>query len=108
MHLIYWLLSVQKLKMLHTIFYDAFKVGAEPVTKAHVLIDDSCNKLYINLRMLRAAVHALKLPSPNFDEAIRAFDSSRTTTGFEPGINGFVIDQPFWDVEVGRWRKLRT
>jgi len=107
MHLIFVMASNQKLKMSHTAFYSHFKPGSSPNVKAHLVVDDVDQKIFINLGVLRNAIDRAKLPIPDFDSAVRSFAASVSTTGFEPGADGFVIDQNYWDSEATKWRKRR-
>ena len=107
MSLIFFMATAQRLKMSHTPFYEQFKTGASPNLKAHLVIDDEKQKIFVNLAVLRNAIDRAKLPIPDYDAAIRAFASTVSTTGFEAGADGFVINQPYWDAEATRWRKLR-
>ena len=107
MHLIFLMATNQRLKMPHVPFYDQFKSGSSPSLKAHLIIDDAEQKIFVNLAVIQNAIDRAKLPIPDYDAAVRAFASTKSTTGFESGTDGFVIDQTYWDNEVTRWRKLR-
>ena len=107
MSLIFFMATAQRLKMSHTPFYEQFKTGASPNLKAHLVIDDEKQKIFVNLAVLRNAIDRAKLPIPDYDAAVRAFASTVSTTGFEAGADGFVINQPYWDAEAARWRKTR-
>lgn len=108
MHLIFWMLSNQKLKMNHESFYEDLKKGLEPQFRSHVVFDDAHQKCHVKLSGLRTALVTARLPSPDYNNAIRSFASAQSTTGFESTVDGFVISQEFWDAEVRRWRKTRT
>lgn len=107
MWLIFNMANNQRLKMAHILFYDDFCNGSSPSLKAHLIIDDDKKKIFVNLGVLRNAIDRAKLPIPDYDTAIRAFAATHTKTGFEAGVDGFVINQTYWDSEASRWRKQR-
>jgi len=107
MHTIFSLMAGQRLKVAHVQFYDGFTPGTSPQTKAHIVADDDRQKLFVNLGMVRTAMDRLKLPTADYDTAVRSFAATKSTTGFEPGADGFVINQAYWDSEVSRWRSSR-
>jgi len=107
MHLIFLLATNQRLKMAHVSFYEAFTAGAAPSMKAHLIIDDTAQKIFVNLGVLRVAIDRARLPTPDYDAAVRSFAATTSTTGFEASTDGFVIDQTYWDGETTKWRKMR-
>jgi len=107
MDMIFLLATNQRLKIVHTAFYDTFKPGSSPQMKAHLVVDDTNQKIFINLGVIRTAIDRLRLPSADYDTAVREFASTASMTGFEPGDDGFVINQTYWDSEATRWRKSR-
>jgi hypothetical protein len=106
MHLIYWLISNSKLKLVLTPFYDVFKAGSMP-SKKGVLVDQVAEKAFVNLAELRAAIRKAKLPSPNIDEAIRRALSAKQAMGFELNNDCFVVSHKYWSDELTKWRQLR-
>jgi hypothetical protein len=107
MHLIFLMATNQRLKIVHTKFYDIFKNGATPNSKGQLLVDDVAKKIYVNLRSTMLAVSRAMLPHPDYDAAVRSFAAAASTVGFEQGVDGFVIDQAYWDSEAAKWRKSR-
>ena len=107
MDMIFLLATNQRLKIVHTSFYDTFTPGSSPQMKAHLVVDDTNQKIFVNLGVIRTAIDRLRLPSADYDTAVRSFASAASITGFEPGADGFVISQPYWDSEAARWRKTR-
>ena len=107
MHLIFWMTTNQRLKILHSSFYKQFKGGVTPSAKTHIVSDEEEGKLFINLGMVRHAIDRARLPIPDYDAAVRSFASTSLTTGFEAATDGFVINQAYWESEADKWRKTR-
>ena len=108
MHLIYWLLSNQRLRNDRKEFYADFQLGAEPQARGQVIFDEKAEKCYVKLSALRNVVGTTRLPAPDYNSAIRSFAAAQSTTEFEITSDGFIVGQKFWDSEVRRWRKIRT
>lgn len=107
LHLIFFMVANQRLKITHAPFYDTFRAGATPSSRTHLLIDDDAEKFYVNLRLVMSIVDRTRLPHPDYDAAIRAFASVASTAGFEQCVDGFILDQKYWDSEVAKWRKTK-
>lgn len=105
--MIFSLVVGQRVKIEHGSFYDAFTAGSAPQTKSHLIVDDSKQKIFVNLGAIRHVIDRCRLPTADYDTAVRVFASTKSSTGFEPSPDGFVIDQTYWDSEAGKWRKAR-
>lgn len=107
LQLVFWLQHAQKIVTAQQEFYEAYKQGILPTNRAHVIVDATANKVYINTAAMRKAVTAASLPMPRMDEAVVALSQNVAISGFQPLPSGFIITNNYWMAERNKWQQTR-